>query len=666
MCKHTYHHYPSCGHISNWSMTSCQEYTNELRLAGPGRSVACTNITASHDLLLLSQPSMCVQCESEWAESLYRENLGTKVRRSYRTIEGLDVTGQLIRLDARMVSGPCGRDTGGTDYDSTQVFLDAAKLEKEREKKTADAIAELSRRNLTLDEKNARIRDWKKATSGSIIDADLVSSGYESVETDLPDTEETSETHSVSSDYERVETDLLDAQETPETPGENCSESSDCASLCGSALLEYHILNLRIDEYSRQWELEAKIQKNINVDDDDDDNETFNIDEYILPVVDDRIDTTENTPINQPETQEEEPNSPTNTIDIDLLQQRIEATIRKRIEENNSQQTSLKLISTLLDRALLQKDRTERLERDAEQGIEEDPHLWDTESDTEFVADHTVLNPTTMTYGNYAPNRAPPEPVMNAYIESEHVSPDSDLQARIRGLHPGHNAGSSEGSPYMWAFSASDARRTVLQDPWHVRGRSASRPAPFRYFHGMLHASSESERRGLEDISHVVRRREQLYGPLRADDEEPAWAMGLREIRHPLGSFVEEDFVRARSESGPIGEADDCESNVHGVIEVAEGVKCEIEGKSPEMSISGLQGQGLHGYYGYMYAKSEEEVVNRGLRDVLLVPGFDIKYSGYVRASSEEEAKAMGLFEPARIEWSGNRPWSRPEGFLGS
>ena len=51
-----------------------------------------------------------------------------------------------------------------------------------------------------------------------------------------------------------------------------------------------------------------------------------------------------------------------------------------------------------------------------------------------------------------------------------------------------------------------------------------------------------------------------------------------------------------------------------------------------------------------MYANSEEEVVDRGLKDVLLVPGFDTKYSGNLQASSEGEAKAMGLFEPSRIK----------------
>ncbi|KAF7717530.1 Uncharacterized protein PECH_005458 [Penicillium ucsense] len=34
MCFHTLHHYPTCGHIANWTVTSCQPYTASLRLLG--------------------------------------------------------------------------------------------------------------------------------------------------------------------------------------------------------------------------------------------------------------------------------------------------------------------------------------------------------------------------------------------------------------------------------------------------------------------------------------------------------------------------------------------------------------------------------------------------------------------------------------------------------
>lgn len=70
-----------------------------------------------------------------------------------------------------------------------------------------------------------------------------------------------------------------------------------------------------------------------------------------------------------------------------------------------------------------------------------------------------------------------------------------------------------------------------------------------------------------------------------------------------------------------------------------------------EVSDVSIPEAGQYTYYGYMYAGSEEEVVNRGLKDSLLVPGFDIKYSGYLQADSEDEAKALGLFEPSRIKW---------------
>jgi hypothetical protein len=682
MCNYTYHHYPSCGHISNWSMTSCLEYTNKLRLAGPERSIACTNIKASHDLLLSTQPSMCVQCESEWAESLSRENIRAQVSKSYRTIEGLDVTGHLIEIDARMVSGSYGGDTGGADCDNTQVFLDAGKSDsRERlacEKKKAGAILELSRRNPKSEEIAARILDWTETVSAPINESDHVASGYERVETDLLHAEETSETHSEGS----------------------CSASSDCGSLCGSGLLRYHIIKLRVDEYLRQRELEEEIET--DTDFDKHNNETFGIDEYTPLAVVDYLDTPENTPLDQTDTPDnEESSSP--CIDIDLLQQRIEATVRKRIEENSTKQARQTVISTLLDTALLQKDRTDRLEHNAELGIEEDPHLWDTESTRDSS------NPNPDSTSDTTPKHAGPQPVMHLYMGT--LTASSALQARTRGLrtiHPGKTPGTWEG--HMRAFSASDATRMHLKDPVHVRGCCASRPAPFHLFYGLMHASSEyeAERRWLEDVRRVPGRTGQFYGLLRADDEGHARAMGLREIRHPWGCCVDGGFVvpervrhvyrgvmsgsrgavlgrglcgvrvvevkgeeeeeeeegvyggfmRANCELGAIEmglreveHADDCD--VCAMAEVAEGGG----GGEGEMSISDG-----YWYYGYMYAKSEEEVVNRGLQDVLLVPGFDIKYSGHVRAGSEEEAKAMGLFEPARIEWSGDT--TLPEGFL--
>ncbi|KAJ5121293.1 uncharacterized protein N7515_009254 [Penicillium bovifimosum] len=673
MCKHTYHHYPSCGHISNWSMTSCQEYTNKLRLAGPERSTACTNIHASHDLLLSAQPSMCVQCESDWAESLRRENL-PKVSRAYRVIEGLDVSGNLIEIEARMVSGSYGRDTGRADC-ATQVFLDDAKVDtRERlvdEKEKAGAILKLSRRNPKSEEIAARIVDWTETVSASIIDADV--SGCQLVETDLPDVEETSETQSGS-----------------------CSESSDCGSLCGSALMRYHIIKLRVDEYLRQRELEEEIQRDTDVDKHN--SETFGIDEC-PPAVDDYLDTPKITSIDQTETQNEEPNSPSinqtetqddepnSPIDIDLLQQRIEATVRKRIEENNTKQTHQTAISTHLDAALLQKDRISRLERNADQGIEEDPHLWATESDTD-------PNPTTNTSRTATRNHALPQPIMHLYIGTLTASTAFEAHTRgLRSMHPGPTPGTWEG--YMRAFSASDAKRMDLQDPVHVRGCCASRPAPFHLFYGLMHASSEYEagRRWLEDIRRTGRKGE-FYGLLRADDEGQARGMGLSEIRHPWGCCVEGGFVlpeRVRhvyrgvmsgsreevggrgfcvEEEGHEGEGEGEEGFYRGFVKASSkleamqmGLKEVEHADDCDVCVTEVAGELSISvrYYGYMYAKSEEEVVNRGLQGVLLVPGFDIKYSGYVRASSEEEAKAMGLFEPARIGSD-----DKPDGFLGS
>lgn len=221
-----------------------------------------------------------------------------------------------------------------------------------------------------------------------------------------------------------------------------------------------------------------------------------------------------------------------------------------------------------------------------------------------------------------------------------------------------------------------------------MRGCCAERTADFHLFYGLMHAPSEfaAEKRWLEDIRRIPGEEGKFYGLLRADDLHHARAMGLTDIRHPWGCckdglFTMPERVRHRytgymsaislEEVGYMGLCDaepvpgECGDyyggRYYGYVEAY----CELDAfqmglKEPEhdgdccekAEVSGVSipAAGQYTYYGYMYASSEEEVVNRGLKDVLLVPGFDIKYSGNLQAGSEEEAKAMGLFEPSRIK----------------
>ncbi|RJE22885.1 hypothetical protein PHISCL_04781 [Aspergillus sclerotialis] len=70
MCKQTYHHYPSCGHIANWTVDSCIEFTNTLRDMVVGQMMPCPRTQTTHDLLPLSHPTFCYQCEREWQKEI--------------------------------------------------------------------------------------------------------------------------------------------------------------------------------------------------------------------------------------------------------------------------------------------------------------------------------------------------------------------------------------------------------------------------------------------------------------------------------------------------------------------------------------------------------------------------------------------------------------------
>ncbi|KAJ5491926.1 hypothetical protein N7453_010023 [Penicillium expansum] len=666
MCNHTYHHYPSCGHISNWSMTSCQEYTNKLRLAGPERSASCAQIKPSHDLLLSSEPSMCVQCESEWAKNLSSHGDDqTQTSNSYRTIEGLDAN-QIIEVNARMVSDstPDDRDTSSTDHsDNGQVFLGAAVGSSGNGDAASAGHSD-----------NGQI--CSRAVAGEL--------GYK---------------------RESVETELLDAEGavcTSPSDASSCDTDSSGSSLCGSSLIRYNVLKLRIDEYLEK----RQRQREVGTDQKQQDTGASGRDENIyLADVDDPHVALEDTPplgpVDNPEVDHHSCDEP--ALDIDLVQQRIEATVLKRIEENNEKEARQVAISKLLDTALLKKDQDDRRERNAELGIEEDPHLWDTESldrmwqakdsTTETTANASIpISPRTCTSPENqrsSPTPDPlPQPNKHIYMGSMFASEESARQQGLLEVRPyGNYSGEWEG--FMLADSEDDANHQGLLDPIHVRGCCAERRADFHLYYEMMHAPSEvhAEKRWLEDIRRIPGEEGRFYGLLRADDLQHARAMGLTNISHPWGCckdglFTMPERVRHRytgfmcavsleavghmglcgAEPVP-GECGDYYGGTyHGYVEAY----CELEAfqmglKDPEhdgdccakteVSDVSIPEAGQYTYYGYMYAGSEEEVVNRGLKDSLLVPGFDIKYSGYLQADSEDEAKALGLFEPSRIKW---------------
>lgn len=104
MCLYTYHHYPACGHIANWTVTSCKEYTNSLRLlSGAGLSGGCCNhIQTTHDLLSSLESNTCSLCDLELSCAASHCIPDAFPSKNYRAIEGLDSKGPIIELSARM------------------------------------------------------------------------------------------------------------------------------------------------------------------------------------------------------------------------------------------------------------------------------------------------------------------------------------------------------------------------------------------------------------------------------------------------------------------------------------------------------------------------------------------------------------------------------------
>lgn len=663
---------------------------------------------------------MCVQCESEWAKNLSSHGDDqAQTSDSYRAIEGLDDTGQIIEVNARMVSDSThnDRDTSSTDHsDNGQVFLGAAVGDSgngDADSASHSDNGQICPRAVAseLESDRGSLARSNKSSGTAFKFAHTnptspeIAGDLDSFASTIP---KSSPVHHVYSNHDSgyvkgsVEIESPDAEATVcASPSEksSCDTDSSGSSLCGSSLIRYNILKLRIDEYLEKQQ--RKREGDTDHEQHDADASGLDMNVYLADVDDPHValeDTPPSATVDNPEVGHDSSHEP--SLDIDLVQRSIEATVLKRIEENNEKQARQEAISKLLDTALLKKDRDDRREKNAELGIEEDPHLWDTES---VVQMWQAKNPTTATPDNASIAISPrtctspkiqqasptpaPQPQKHMYMGSMFADEESAYRRGLREVRPyGNYSGESEG--FMMADSEDDANRQGLLDPIHVRGCCAERRADFHLFYGVMHAPSEvdAERRWLEDIRRIPGEDGKFYGLLRADDLRHARAMGLTNIKHPWGCckdglFTMPERVRHRytgfmcaislEEVGQMGLCDaepvpgECGDYYGGTYYGYVEAYCELDAfqmglKEPEhdgdccvkaeVSAVSISDAGQYTYYGYMYASSEEEVVDRGLKDVLLVPGFDIKYSGNLQAGSEEEAKAKGLFEPSRIK----------------
>ncbi|KAJ5370567.1 uncharacterized protein N7496_006659 [Penicillium cataractarum] len=116
MCFYTYHHYSACGHIANWTVNSCKEYTNTLRvLSREGLSGHCDKIQTTHNLVLKLVSDTCGQCDFELSSHrVHDASMSTK----HRTIEGLNSKAPIFELSGHMNTNFSGKDERN-DHPST-------------------------------------------------------------------------------------------------------------------------------------------------------------------------------------------------------------------------------------------------------------------------------------------------------------------------------------------------------------------------------------------------------------------------------------------------------------------------------------------------------------------------------------------------------------------
>ncbi|KAL2870533.1 uncharacterized protein BJX67DRAFT_377889 [Aspergillus lucknowensis] len=105
MCNYTYHHYPTCGHIANFTLAACVELINSLRLRAP--LLRGHEVHATHNLAPFTQVNACMQCEAEWATGTMspRHNGSSAANGNplrYIALEGMNRDGPVITADFTM------------------------------------------------------------------------------------------------------------------------------------------------------------------------------------------------------------------------------------------------------------------------------------------------------------------------------------------------------------------------------------------------------------------------------------------------------------------------------------------------------------------------------------------------------------------------------------
>lgn len=122
MCKYTYHHYPSCGHIANWTLDSCIGFTSSLRLMRAGHIMVCKESETTHDLLPVTHFTACFQCDRETQKEIEEHGYLQHAARVGRhvSIEGLMSSAPIVDVQVTSSLGTEEADQEGQQGPESQ------------------------------------------------------------------------------------------------------------------------------------------------------------------------------------------------------------------------------------------------------------------------------------------------------------------------------------------------------------------------------------------------------------------------------------------------------------------------------------------------------------------------------------------------------------------
>ncbi|KAJ5310111.1 uncharacterized protein N7443_002572 [Penicillium atrosanguineum] len=130
MCKYTYHHFPICGHISNWTVVSCLDLTHQVRTLGQRQGLTCDRVEVKHKFNRKASGTPCVQCDREWCDAVSHDTMDDWLNQNDSTIEGINADRPLfeysVRINPHASSDPAEYFPSSRDTDEqSDVFADS-------------------------------------------------------------------------------------------------------------------------------------------------------------------------------------------------------------------------------------------------------------------------------------------------------------------------------------------------------------------------------------------------------------------------------------------------------------------------------------------------------------------------------------------------------------